>query len=582
MTARTSETHPLKIATVDVPGATGRIGVTFCPGKKQPNAATGAWDRDLHTDMSAIREWGADTLVSLVEEDEMSDLGVKVIDMNGATRDHEVAWVHLPIRDVSAPDIDFELAWVHAGPALREDLRAGRDLVVHCKGGLGRAGTVAARLLIEAGVDVEEAMERVRKARPGAIETDAQEAYLRSLPTPDRRSGRRPRDEVSGIAFGERTSRSDRDRLNLTLPWDLELARASLLGGMYGDAVGAKLEFIGSVPEMHRARLTPPTNSLPETEQGEWTDDSQMTLFTLEGFGRGVHRARTRGFVYMASVVHHALLRWYVTQGGRPQMEIDREVGLIRFSGERANAFPRRAPGSTCLDALAAAKEFGEPARNDSKGCGTIMRVAPIGLLAPRHLVRETAIETSALTHGHPTGQLAASAWAEMLADVADGEDLEAVARRVGDAYAGLPNGAETADAIGKALDAPRDGRWQTAESLGGGWVAEECLAIALYACLASRPDGPRPRNGYEYDRGDPFMDGIDVAVLHGGDSDSTGAVAGNMLGLMYPHLATTHFVRKKLGPVGGMFVNILLKEFASVREASEYDDPRVDFLSPW
>lgn len=130
----------------------------------------------------------------------------------------------------------------------------------------------------------------------------------------------------------------------------------------------------------------------------------------------------------------------------------------------------------------------------------------------------QLAIETSALTHGHPTGQLAAAAWAELLADVAAGGKIEACARALVPAYASLDGGSETTRAMDAALAASRDGRAETVESLGGGWVAEEALAIALYAVLAA----------------ETFEEGVRIAVTHGGDSDSTGAIAGNLLGLMY------------------------------------------------
>lgn len=177
------------------------------------------------------------------------------------------------------------------------------------------------------------------------------------------------------------------------------------------------------------------------------------------------------------------------------------------------------------MSALGSSRRFGDPARNDSKGCGTIMRVAPVALMASRDRVRELAIETSALTHGHITGQLAAAAWAEMLADVATGEGLEQAAGRIASEYARLDGGQETAAAIRSALSAPRDGQPETVEQLGGGWTAEEALAIALYACLA----------------GKDLTDGLRIAVTHSGDSDSTGAIAGNMLGVMRPDAVMAH-----------------------------------------
>lgn len=153
------------------------------------------------------------------------------------------------------------------------------------------------------------------------------------------------------------------------------------------------------------------------------------------------------------------------------------------------------------------------------------MRVAPVGLMFPRDQVRAMAIETSALTHGHRTGQLAAAAWAEMLADVTAGADLEESATRTAETYARLTGGEETARAIQAALSAPRNGTAETVETLGGGWTAEEALSIALYACLA----------------GGSFEEALLIAATHGGDSDSTAAIAGNMLGLLDPAAVLRH-----------------------------------------
>lgn len=239
-----------------------------------------------------------------------------------------------------------------------------------------------------------------------------------------------------------------------------------------------------------------------------------MTLFMAEGIIRAQIRGILKGICHPPSVIHHALLRWFRTQGGNPKVQTD-DVGLITDP----RLWVCRAPGNTCLSSLAASTHFGHLARNNSKGCGTIMRVAPISLMFPRDQVRAMAIETSALTHGHLTGQLAAAAWAEMLADVTAGADLEESATRTAETYARLTGGEETARAIQAALRAPRDGTGETVESLGGGWIAEEALSIALYACLA----------------GGSFEEALLIAGTHGGDSDSTAAIAGNMLGLLDP-----------------------------------------------
>lgn len=290
---------------------------------------------------------------------------------------------------------------------------------------------------------------------------------------------------------------------------------ACLLGGAIGDALGAKIEF-WKLPEIRSAFPDGLTDIPPAYGvAGAITDDTQMTLFTAEGVIRSLVRAAARGMCHPPGVIHHALLRWYVTQGEHPRLDVD-TVGLV--------AEPRlrhcRAPGNTCLAALGAARRFGDPARNDSKGCGTIMRVAPLAFVAPER-IRDLALATSALTHGHPTGQEAAAAWALILAALPGEPDIERAARWCLSAF-----GAETDAALRRALAASRDGRAETVETLGGGWTAEEALAIALYACLCADGDPER---------------GLAIAVTHSGDSDSTGAIAGNALGLLYPDAILAH-----------------------------------------
>ena len=186
--SRTSLTHLLAIGTVPVGERGGRVGITFCPGKYQPDAATGHWERDLAIDLDAIRDWGADALVTLIEDHELRSLRVERL--GAMTRERGLEWFHLPIRDYDVPDTTFEGAWKGAGERLRAILRDGGGVVMHCKGGLGRAGTVAARLLVEMGWEPDEAIRAVREVRPGAVENAQQECYVRALVArPDRRTG---------------------------------------------------------------------------------------------------------------------------------------------------------------------------------------------------------------------------------------------------------------------------------------------------------------------------------------------------------------------------------------------------------
>lgn len=176
--SRTSLSHPLHIATLAVGDNGGAIGVTFAPGKYQEAAMTGAWNRDLDVDLCAIRRWGATYLISLIEPWEFDEL--RIVALPERTAALGIIWRGLPIVDGAAPSAVFLKEWQALGPALCRDLLDGRRILVHCKGGLGRAGTVACMLLIEAGMAASgmQAIDMVRQVRPGAIETREQEDFI--------------------------------------------------------------------------------------------------------------------------------------------------------------------------------------------------------------------------------------------------------------------------------------------------------------------------------------------------------------------------------------------------------------------
>jgi hypothetical protein len=176
-TIRTSQTHPLQIASVQAAPEHGRIGITFCPGKHDLAAATGAWKRDLDLDLDAVKKWGASLVLTLVEQRELEYLQVPIL--GSALRSRGIQWLHLPIRDFGTPSQAFEASWAKHGPHVRRLLREGSDILVHCKGGQGRAGMIAARLFVELGVPADQAIRSVRAVRAGAIETRAQEEVVR-------------------------------------------------------------------------------------------------------------------------------------------------------------------------------------------------------------------------------------------------------------------------------------------------------------------------------------------------------------------------------------------------------------------
>src|SRR5258708_4648592 len=178
---RTSLTHPLQIAVVTAGPEFGRVGIAFCPGKYDQHAMSGYWDRDLALDLDAVRDWGAAAVVTLLEPKELILLRVERLGEEVLRRN--ILWFHLPIVDVSIPDERFERQWDVAGEELRSMLRRRSDVLVHCRGGLGRAGTIAARLLVELGMEPTKAIASVRAVRPGAIETSDQEKFVLGIAT---------------------------------------------------------------------------------------------------------------------------------------------------------------------------------------------------------------------------------------------------------------------------------------------------------------------------------------------------------------------------------------------------------------
>lgn len=179
---RTSLSHPLRVDVLSVPGTTGLIGMTICPGKKGLSLYGRPWDRDLRLDLEALKAWRPDVVVTLMEREEFALLGVP--DLGTEIEKAGLRWLHLPIPDTKAPDAVFHDLWQRHGPEVREILCRGGRVLLHCRGGLGRTGTVAALLCVEFGEQPEDALRAVRSARRGAIETAAQEAYVRGLQPP--------------------------------------------------------------------------------------------------------------------------------------------------------------------------------------------------------------------------------------------------------------------------------------------------------------------------------------------------------------------------------------------------------------
>jgi len=297
--------------------------------------------------------------------------------------------------------------------------------------------------------------------------------------------------------------------------------RGSLLAGAVGDALGAPIEF-ASWAEI-QARFGPA--GLCELEpawgrRGAITDDTQLVLFTAEGLVLAARAGALARPSERRRHLHRAYLRWLRTQGessAHPTFERTLEGRLL----EVADLHARRAPGSTCLAALRGGRMGRlEQPLNASKGCGGVMRAAPAGLARGVADPFRLGCEAAALTHGHPTGTLAAGFLAHALRELVLGAGLPEALADALEELRRWPAHEECAAAVLAAQEAARAGPPGPAdlEALGAGFTAEEALAIAL-ACALAAPD---------------LEAGLRLAVNHGGDSDSTGSLAGQLLGALH------------------------------------------------
>ena len=298
-----------------------------------------------------------------------------------------------------------------------------------------------------------------------------------------------------------------------------------IIGGAIGDALGAPTEFLSleDIIATYGIEGVQTYVEFPDGK-GEITDDTQMLLFTADGLLRSIHRAEMTGTwgAYLP-ICHQAYLRWLHTQEDWHSEQALLGVQLNGWIIKESFLFQRRAPGQTCLSALRS-EEMGtmDQAINDSKGCGGIMRIAPVGLLFYKDPEKAFHIgsELAAITHGHPSGYLAAGYFASLLAYIQRGLSLEQSIEASLILLKQYQGHEETTNAIQQAITLYKQGSptFEKLESLGGGWVAEETLAIALY-CVLSYPTD--------------FKKAIVLAINHSGDTDSTGAITGNLLGLM-------------------------------------------------
>jgi ADP-ribosylglycohydrolase len=316
-----------------------------------------------------------------------------------------------------------------------------------------------------------------------------------------------------------------------------------LLGGALGDALGYPIEFANT--RTIAARFGPEAPSrlaFAGPPPAHVSDDTQMTLFSIEGILRAASAGVAYGDQRWPTFLLGAYQRWYGTQAmvpGQPMGLAEPAVGgpsrALRpdrgplLADARLHA--RRAPGNTCLSAIARSFVEARPARphapaNGSKGCGAVMRAAPFGVIGPtRADAFASARDAGALTHGHPSGYLSAAYLAAVIFGAVRGEELGESLKQADILLAVEAESQEVAGAVDRARRAAAAGppSVQRIEALGGGWTGEEALGIGL--CCALTHDA----------RGGPQATASTLwrAAAHAGDSDSTASIAGNVVGAL-------------------------------------------------
>ncbi len=323
----------------------------------------------------------------------------------------------------------------------------------------------------------------------------------------------------------------------------LDKIRGSMIGGAAGDALGYPVEFMRASEifrEFGKDGIT--SYSLASNGKALISDDTQMSLFTANGvLLENTCRCMGEDAPASSRYIAAAYDNWLTTQDGNFAEDSARERGFdtgnVSWLMDIPELYSWRAPGNTCLGALTRRRwkktsgDFISDKLNDSKGCGGIMRIAPFALFYGnadmKRLDREAA-EIAAITHGHPLGYMPTAVLAHIINRLLYGEGgltLKEIVLEAKDTVAGIFEGEkyveDLCDIIDRSVALAENGEddLSNIEKLGEGWVAEETLAIAIYCSLRHEDD---------------FSAGITAAVNHDGDSDSTGAVTGNILGAIH------------------------------------------------
>ena len=336
----------------------------------------------------------------------------------------------------------------------------------------------------------------------------------------------------------------------------LDQIRGSMIGGAIGDALGYAVEFSSENEIFGTYGADGITEYKLSGGKALISDDTQMSLFTANGILVGETRFRMRGIGGQPSgYVPNAYQDWMKTQFS----DINTVKKYERFTKEGGfswlldvpELYARRAPGNTCISALEKRAKMDHPGDfisnpvNESKGCGGIMRIAPLALKYKYFIYQEDldreAAQLAAITHGHSLGYMPAAVVCHIISTILKSypeKSLKEIILEARDAAAGLfagdPNLPYLTEMIDRAVRLSENGAsdLENIHALGEGWVAEETMAIAIYCALKYQND---------------FSKAIIVSVNHKGDSDSTGAVTGNILGALIGYDAIEEKWKKNL-----------------------------------
>ena len=481
------------------------------PGAKEENASK--------LKVAQLYRFGVRHFVDLTEEGELCPYE--------SLLPSDATHYRFPIKDVSVPtDVEAVHRLLHK---IDEWEKTGGYVYIHCWGGVGRTGTIAACYLLHKMVlpDAAQALKMMQ-------------ARFATMPKSKHKVSPETQAQVAFVhQFAERCRlrRRTHDRI-----------RGSLMAGAAGDALGYTVEFMSRNSILARYGNRGITEfDLDAEGKALVSDDTQMTLFTACGMLMGITRGYMRGIGGQPEkYVNGAYLDWYYTQTGKKKQMLtnDFHYTWLRDLPQLAH---RRAPGNTCLSACESLLQ-GREVQNNSKGCGGIMRVAPMALLMAGYWSRgesfydvpfmdEAGGEVAAVTHKHPLAFLPSAMLTHLIYRVIRMDEEEVKANMADIAlesiaaldhiYKGEYNDDKhflarlTRMAVSLAANDESDA--ENIRALGEGWTGEEAWAIALY-CAVRHVDS--------------IEDAIIAAVNHDGDSDSTGAICGNIMGAIYGYEA--------------------------------------------